>query len=71
MTTQWNRRTLLAAAGGAAGLALFGCATPAKPVARVVVIGGGAGGAPAAKYRSYFAKHLSRVTGINFEVRNP
>ncbi|WP_251961822.1 lytic transglycosylase domain-containing protein [Pseudomonas sp. Marseille-Q5299] len=30
-----------------------------------------AGGAPAAKYRTYFAKHLSRVTGINFEVRNP
>ncbi|MBA6132694.1 lytic transglycosylase domain-containing protein [Pseudomonas juntendi] len=30
-----------------------------------------AGGAPAAKYRGYFAKHLSRVTGINFEVRTP
>lgn len=30
-----------------------------------------AGGAPAAKYRSHFAKHLSRVTGINFEVKNP
>lgn len=30
-----------------------------------------AGGAPAAKYRSYFTKHLSRVTGIKFEVVTP
>ena len=29
-----------------------------------------AGGAPAAKYRAAFAKHLSRVTGINFLVNN-
>lgn len=28
-------------------------------------------GAPAAKYRSYFTKHLSRVTGIKFEVVTP
>jgi len=61
MTTQWNRRTLLAAAGGATGLALFGCATPAKPVARVVVIGGGFGGATAAKYIRLWAPEIEVV----------
>lgn len=30
-----------------------------------------AGGAPAARYRGYFAKHLSRVTGINFLATTP
>lgn len=61
MTTQWNRRTLLATAGGATGLALFGCATPAKPVARVVVIGGGFGGATAAKYIRLWAPEIEVV----------
>ncbi|WP_281687378.1 lytic transglycosylase domain-containing protein [Pseudomonas citronellolis] len=30
-----------------------------------------AGGAPAARYRESFARHLSRVTGINLLVTNP
>ncbi|EPN54883.1 hypothetical protein A235_38756, partial [Pseudomonas syringae pv. actinidiae ICMP 19079] len=30
-----------------------------------------AGGAPAANYRKAFAKHLSRVTGIQLLVTNP
>ncbi|KUM40152.1 transglycosylase SLT domain-containing protein [Pseudomonas sp. EpS/L25] len=30
-----------------------------------------AGGAPAAKYRKLFAKHLSRVTGLNLLATNP
>ncbi|MDT3722855.1 transglycosylase SLT domain-containing protein [Pseudomonas oryzihabitans] len=30
-----------------------------------------AGGAPAAKYRELFAKHLSRVTGLNLLASNP
>jgi len=30
-----------------------------------------AGGTPAANYRRAFAKHLSRITGINFVVTNP
>ncbi|KPC34406.1 Uncharacterized protein ABJ99_4659 [Pseudomonas syringae pv. cilantro] len=30
-----------------------------------------AGGAPAANYRKAFAKHLSRVTGIQMLVTNP
>ncbi|WP_457447382.1 NAD(P)/FAD-dependent oxidoreductase [Roseateles sp. P5_E4] len=34
----------------AGGLALAGCATPSSPTARVVVVGGGFGGATAARY---------------------
>jgi sulfide dehydrogenase [flavocytochrome c] flavoprotein subunit len=46
-----NRRTFLAAGSAGAALALAGCAsTPGRPLARVVVIGGGYGGATAAKY---------------------
>jgi sulfide dehydrogenase [flavocytochrome c] flavoprotein subunit len=47
-----SRRSLLAAGAAGSTLALFGCAsTPAaKPIGRVVVIGGGYGGATAAKY---------------------
>ncbi|MCU0898244.1 MAG: NAD(P)/FAD-dependent oxidoreductase [Burkholderiales bacterium] len=54
MSFQFTRRDFikLIGAGGAAGLA--GCATepaaPAKPVGTVIVIGGGYGGATAAKY---------------------
>ncbi|HRD34757.1 MAG TPA: NAD(P)/FAD-dependent oxidoreductase [Rhodocyclaceae bacterium] len=47
----FNRRAFLLAAGASGALALSGCAsTPKKPIARVVVIGGGFGGATAAKY---------------------
>jgi sulfide dehydrogenase [flavocytochrome c] flavoprotein chain len=45
-----NRRRLLKLAGAAAALSAVGCATRASSKARVVVIGGGYGGATAAKY---------------------
>ena len=46
-----DRRKFLTAGAAGAGLALAGCAsTPSRPLARVVVIGGGYGGATAAKY---------------------
>ena len=46
-----KRRELLKLAGAAATLSLAGCATMGgKPKARVVVVGGGFGGATAAKY---------------------
>ncbi len=52
--THFNRRDFLKlTAAGAAGAALAGCATAPevrKPVGRVIVIGGGYGGATAAKY---------------------
>jgi sulfide dehydrogenase [flavocytochrome c] flavoprotein subunit len=45
------RRTFITAGAAGASLALAGCAsTPSRPLARVVVIGGGYGGATAAKY---------------------
>jgi len=60
--TTWNRRALLAALGGTAALSLAGCATsPAKPAARVVVIGGGFGGATAAKYIRLWAPEIDVV----------
>jgi NADPH-dependent 2,4-dienoyl-CoA reductase/sulfur reductase-like enzyme len=46
-----NRRTFIKAGAAGASLALSGCAAvPDRPLARVVVIGGGYGGATAAKY---------------------
>lgn len=46
-----SRRTFITASATGASLALAGCAsTPSRPLARVVVIGGGYGGATAAKY---------------------
>lgn len=46
-----HRRTFIKAGAASATLALAGCAvTPDRPLARVVVIGGGYGGATAAKY---------------------
>ena len=52
--THYNRRDFLKlTAAGAAGAALAGCATAPevrKPIGRVIVIGGGYGGAIAAKY---------------------
>jgi len=45
-----NRRDLLKLAGASAALSAAGCATPGASKSRVVVIGGGFGGATAAKY---------------------
>ncbi|MDZ4187420.1 MAG: NAD(P)/FAD-dependent oxidoreductase [Hydrogenophaga sp.] len=57
-----NRRNILGAAGGAAlALTLPGCATVVKPKARVVVIGGGFGGATAAKYIRLWAPEIEVV----------
>lgn len=58
-----NRRNLLSAAGGAAlSWSLMGCATAVgKPKARVVVIGGGFGGATAAKYIRLWAPEIEVV----------
>lgn len=58
-----NRRHLLAAAGGTAvALALPGCASLSRtPKARVVVIGGGFGGATAAKYIRQWAPEIEVV----------
>lgn len=51
MLSGFSRREFLQLGGAAATLALAGCATaPTKPKARVVVIGGGFGGATTAKY---------------------
>jgi sulfite dehydrogenase len=54
MNIPFSRRDFLKLAGaGAAGAALSGCATTPevkKPIARVIVIGGGYGGATAARY---------------------
>ncbi len=63
MTIQLNRRHLLAAAGGAAAaLALPGCASVSSaPKARVVVIGGGFGGATEAKYIRLWAPEIEVV----------
>ncbi len=59
--TTIQRRHLLGAASGALALSLAGCATPSKPVARVVVIGGGFGGATAAKYIRLWAPEIEVV----------
>lgn len=57
-----NRRTLLTTAGGAAlALSLPGCASVAQPKARVVVVGGGFGGATAAKYIRQWAPEIEVV----------
>jgi len=56
-----SRRRLLAAAGTAAAWSLTGCATAVKPRARVVVIGGGFGGATAAKYLRLWAPEIEVV----------
>ncbi len=58
-----NRRSFLAASGAAAATALAACSTPTKqaPIARVVVIGGGYGGATAAKYIRLWAPEIEVV----------
>jgi len=60
-TMTLNRRTLLAAGAAAPALALTGCAglPGAKPIAHVVVIGGGYGGATAAKYIRRWAPQIA------------
>jgi NADPH-dependent 2,4-dienoyl-CoA reductase/sulfur reductase-like enzyme len=50
MNRDFDRRDFLRLAGAAAALAAAGCATAPATKARVVVIGGGFGGATAAKY---------------------
>jgi sulfite dehydrogenase len=50
MRNAFDRRDFLKLSGAAAALAATGCATPGGAKARVVVIGGGFGGATAAKY---------------------
>lgn len=63
-----QRRALLAALGGTAALSAVGCAvSPAKPVARVVVVGGGFGGATAAKYIRLWAPEIE-VTLVEREA---
>src|SRR3989337_2462816 len=60
MSQAFGRRDFLKLSGAAAALAATGCATPGGAKARVVVIGGGFGGATAAKY--------IRMWGPNIEV---
>jgi len=57
MTNALNRRHLL----GMAALSLAGCASAARPSQRVVVIGGGFGGATAAKYIRLWAPDIEVV----------
>lgn len=56
-----NRRSLLGMAGGVAALSLAGCASVGRPAQRVVVIGGGFGGATAAKYIRLWAPEIEVV----------
>lgn len=64
-----NRREFLRAVGaGAAVSALYGCAGGAKPSGHVVVIGGGFGGATAAKYLRMWSNGGLDVTLVE---RNP
>jgi NADPH-dependent 2,4-dienoyl-CoA reductase/sulfur reductase-like enzyme len=59
MTALDRRHFLLAAGAGAGSLALSGCASfSQRPLARVVVIGGGYGGATAAKYLKLWEPRL-------------
>jgi len=60
MSKAFERRDFLKLSGAAAALAATGCATTGGAKARVVVIGGGFGGATAAKY--------IRMWGPNIEV---
>jgi len=56
-----KRRSLLALGASAAALALPGCASLSRPKARVVVVGGGFGGATAAKYLRLWAPDIEVV----------
>jgi sulfide dehydrogenase [flavocytochrome c] flavoprotein subunit len=59
----WSRRSVLQSAGAAGLLGLSGCAmtSRASPAPRVVVIGGGYGGATAAKYVRLLSEHRIEV----------
>jgi sulfide dehydrogenase [flavocytochrome c] flavoprotein chain len=59
-----QRRQLLRASSALAAAALGGCATSVPTRARVVVIGGGYGGATAAKYVRLFSDHAIDVALI-------
>jgi len=62
-----SRRRVLAAGAAVAGLALAGCATPGGPsIGRVVVVGGGFGGATAARYLRLWAN-----VDVTLVERNP
>lgn len=62
MTTPILRRSFLVSAGAAAMTAsIGGCATTSTPKQRVVVIGGGFGGATAAKYLRQWAPEIEVV----------
>ncbi len=58
-----GRRDLMAAGG----LALAGCATPSAPVGRVIVVGGGFGGATAARYLKLWG---GAAVGVTLVERN-
>ncbi|MFN9153044.1 MAG: twin-arginine translocation signal domain-containing protein, partial [bacterium] len=63
-----NRRTFIKAGAAGVGLALSGCAAiPDRPLARVVVIGGGYGGATAAKYINHWSRGAIEVYLIERE----
>lgn len=59
----WSRRSVLQSASAAGLLGLAGCAMPSRssPAMRVVVIGGGYGGATAAKYVRLLSEHRIEV----------
>ncbi|MBA2963585.1 MULTISPECIES: NAD(P)/FAD-dependent oxidoreductase [Ramlibacter] len=59
-----QRRTLLQASGAATLSALAGCASPVGTRPRVVVVGGGYGGATAAKYLRLFSDGRVDVTVV-------
>jgi len=61
--TSFSRRDFIKATGAAGALSLAGCAAigQRKPIARVVVIGGGYGGATAAKYIRLWAPQIEVV----------
>ena len=71
MHTNFNRRDFLGFAGAASALALAGCASPPAPaqkLGRVIIIGGGYGGATAAKYLRMWSEGTVEVFMIE---RNP
>lgn len=50
MTREFNRRDFIKLMGAGTALSLAGCTTTPKPAGRVIVIGGGFGGATVSKY---------------------
>jgi sulfite dehydrogenase len=68
MTTIPRRRLLKAGVGAAALASLYGCASMGRTGGHVVVVGGGFGGATAAKYIRMWSEGAIRVTLVE---RNP